>query len=57
MGEVKVVSDYQLAQQIQEIQALLTLDKMSRAGLFGDGMKEGVLKPLRGAKALVTAPV
>jgi len=57
VGDVKVVSDYQLARQIQEIQALLTLDKMSRAGLFGDGMKEGVLKPFRGAKALVTAPV
>lgn len=57
VGEVKVVSDYQLARQIQEIQAILILDKMSRAGLFGDGMKEGVLKPLRGAQALVTAPV
>ncbi len=57
IGEVKAVSDYQLARQIQEINALIILDEMSRAGVFGDAMKEGVLAPFRGAKALVTAPV
>ncbi len=57
VGEVKAVSDYQLARQIQEIRALRALDEMSRAGVFGDAMKEGVLAPLRGGKALVTSPV
>ncbi len=57
IGEVQAVSDYQLARQMQEIRALMILDEMSRAGVFGDAMKEGVLAPFRGAKALVTAPV
>jgi hypothetical protein len=57
VGKVHVVSDYQLQRQIAEIHALLALDEMSRAGLFGDAMKEGVLSPLRGAKALVTSPI
>jgi hypothetical protein len=57
VGEVTATSDYQLAQTIQEIQALQTLDAMSRAGVFGDAMKEGVLAPFRGAKARVTSPV
>ncbi len=57
VGEVKVVSDFQLARQIQEVRALRALDEMSRAGVFGEGMKEGVLAPLRGGKALVTSPV
>ena len=56
-GEVKAVSDYQLARQIQEIRALIILDEMSRAGVFGDAMKEGVMAPIHGAKALVTEPV
>lgn len=57
VGEVQAISDYQLARQIQEIKALIILDEMSRAGVFGDAMKEGVIAPFRGAKALVTAPV
>ena len=57
VGNVQATSDYQLARQIQEINALIILDEMSRAGVFGDAMKEGVLAPFRGAKALVTAPV
>ncbi len=57
VGEVTTVSDYQLRRQIQEIQALITLDEMSRAGVFGDAMKEGVVAPLRAGKELVTAPV
>ncbi len=56
-GEIKAVSDYQLARQIQEIRALIILDEMSRAGVFGDAMKEGVMAPVHGAKALVTEPV
>ena len=56
-GEVKAVSDYQLARQIQEIRALIILDEMSRAGVFGDAMKEGVMAPIHGTKALVTEPV
>ena len=57
VGEVQAISDYQLARQIQEVNALMILDEMSRAGVFGDAMKEGVVAPFRGAKALVTAPV
>ena len=57
VGDVQAISDYQLARQIQEVNALIILDEMSRAGVFGDAMKEGVVAPFRGAKALVTAPV
>jgi hypothetical protein len=57
VGEVNAISDYQLARKIQEIQALQTLDAMSRAGVFGDAMKGGVMAPFHGAKALVTSPV
>ncbi len=57
VGEVKVVSDYQLRRQIQEIRALIILDEMSRAGVFGDAIKNGLLAPLRAGKALVTEPV
>lgn len=56
VGEVKAVSDYQLARQIHEINALMTLDEMSRAGAFGDGMKGGVVAPFHAAKALIAAP-
>ena len=57
VGEAKAVSDYQLARQIQEMRALIILDEMSRAGVFGDAMKEGLIAPLRAGKDLVTAPV
>lgn len=57
VGEVQAVSDYQLARQIQEVRALIILDEMSRAGVFGESMKEGLLAPFRGAKALVTSPI
>ena len=52
VGQVQAVSDYQLRRQIQEVRALRALDEMSRAGVFGDAMKEGVIAPLRGAKSL-----
>jgi hypothetical protein len=57
VGEVRAVSDYELARKIQEVRALQILDAMSRAGVFGDAMKEGVVAPFRGAKALVTSPI
>ena len=57
VGEVQAVSDYQLARQIQEVRALIILDEMSRAGVFGDAMKEGLIAPFRAGKDLVTAPV
>ena len=57
VGAVKAVSDYQLARQIQEIRALLIMDEMSRAGVFGDAMKNGLVAPLKAGKALVTDPV
>ena len=56
-GEVQAISDYRLRARIQEVQALVVLDSMSRAGVFGDALKAGVLSPIEGAKALVTAPV
>lgn len=57
VGNVQAISDYQLTRKIQEIRALRTLEEMSRAGVFGDAMKEGVLAPIYGAKALVTSPI
>ncbi len=57
VGEVKAVSDYRLARRIQEIRALIILDEMSRSGVFGDAMKEGIMALIRGGKQLVTAPV
>ncbi len=56
-GQVKVVSDYQLARQIQEVRAMRALNEMSQSGVFGDAMKEGAMAPVEGGKALVTAPV
>ncbi len=57
VGKVDAVSDYQLARQIQEVRALLILDEMSRTGVFGEGMKNGLMAPLKAGKALVTDPV
>ncbi len=57
VGNVDAVSDYQLARQIQEVRALLILDEMSRAGVFGEGMKNGLMAPLKAGKALITDPV
>ena len=56
-GNIEAISDYHLRRVIQEIEALDTLEDMSRAGVFGDAMKEGVMGPIRGASALVKAPV
>ncbi len=56
-GETQAISDFRLRQRIQEIQALVVLNAMSQAGVFGDSLKEGVAAPLRGAKDLVTSPV
>ncbi|MGD9251434.1 MAG: hypothetical protein PVG19_09440 [Desulfobacterales bacterium] len=57
VGTVDAVSDYQLARQIQEVRALIILDEMSRAGVFGEGMKNGLMAPLKAGKALITDPV
>jgi hypothetical protein len=57
LGNREATSDYQLLRVIQEIRALQTLDEMSRKGVFGDALKDGVIAPFRGAKALATAPV
>ncbi|MEE9211931.1 MAG: hypothetical protein V3U29_04680, partial [Phycisphaeraceae bacterium] len=56
-GEVQAISDYRLRARIQEAEALLVLDSMSRVGVFGDALKAGVLAPIEGAVALVTAPI
>ena len=56
-GEAEAVSDYRLRVRVQEVAALLALDSMSRAGVFGDSLKNGVLAPVDGAVALVTSPV
>ena len=56
-GNLEATSDYQLARTIQEIQALLALDEMSRAGVFGDTMKDGAIGIYEGTKAFVAAPV
>jgi hypothetical protein len=56
-GDVEAISDYRLRARIQEVQAMVVLDSMSRAGVFGDALKAGVLAPIEGAKALVTAPI
>jgi hypothetical protein len=57
VGKVDAVSDYQLERQIQEVRALIILDEMSRAGVFGEGMKNGLMAPLKAGKALITGPV
>lgn len=56
-GEVTAISDYRLRVRLQEIQALKTLDSMSRAGQFGEGLKNGVLSPVEGAYSVVTSPI
>ncbi|MGI9331286.1 MAG: hypothetical protein ACR2QB_11290 [Gammaproteobacteria bacterium] len=57
LGNRQATSDYHLRQVIREIRALQTLDEQSRAGVFGDAMKGGLMAPVEGAKALATAPV
>ncbi|MDJ0945654.1 MAG: hypothetical protein QNJ30_19475 [Kiloniellales bacterium] len=56
-GELEAVGDYRLRVRLQEIQALKTLDSMSRAGQFGEGLKNGVLSPIEGAYNVVTSPI
>lgn len=56
-GDIEATSDYHLRRVIQEIEALDALEEMSKAGVFGDALKDGVMAPLRGAGALLTAPV
>jgi len=56
-GKVQAISDYRLRARIQEAEALLLLDSMSRAGVFGDALKAGVLSPFEGAVALIKAPI
>lgn len=56
-GQAPAISDYRLRVRIQEIQALIILDSMSRAGVFGDAMLGGLKAPVDGAVALAKAPV
>ena len=56
-GEIEAYGDFRLRVRLQEIVALKTLDEMSRAGQFGEGLKNGVLSPIEGAYALVTSPM
>ncbi len=56
-GEIEAIGDFRLRVRLQEITALKTLDEMSRAGEFGEGLKNGVLSPVEGAYSLVTSPI
>jgi hypothetical protein len=56
-GEVDAYGNYRLRARIQEIQALQTLDAMSRAGVFGESLKNGVLAPVEVVVDLVTDPI
>ncbi len=51
------VSDYRLRARIQEVQALKALDEMSRAGVFGDSLRNGALAPIEGLVDLAKSPV
>ena len=56
-GRIEAVGDYRLQVRLQEVRALRTLDSMSRAGQFGEGLKNGVLAPIEGAYNLLTSPI
>jgi hypothetical protein len=56
-GEVTAVSDYRLRARIQEVHALKALDEMSRAGVFGDSLRNGALAPIEGLVNLVKSPI
>jgi len=56
-GQVTAVGDYRLRARINEVNALKTLDEMSRAGVFGDKLVDGVLAPVEMVVDLVSDPV
>ncbi len=56
-GEIEAIGDFRLRVRLQEITALKALDEMSRAGQFGEGLKNGVLSPIEGAYNVVTSPI
>ena len=56
-GEVTAVSDYRLRVRIQEANALKALDEMSRAGVFGESLRDGALAPIEGLVNLVKSPI
>ena len=56
-GGMEATGNFHLMARIQEAAALQELDRMSRAGAFGDALKDGALAPIEGGKKLVTAPV
>lgn len=56
-GEYQVSGDKLLAQRLVELQAVDTLEKMSKSKAFVDAAKEAGLAPLRFGRDLVTAPI
>ncbi len=56
-GDAKAVSNFRLSVRIREVNALKTLDEMSKAGVFGDALLNGALAPVKAVGDLVTAPV
>ncbi|MDJ0609605.1 MAG: hypothetical protein QNJ67_11570 [Kiloniellales bacterium] len=56
-GDATAVSNYRLSVRIREVNALKTLDEMSKAGVFGDALLNGALAPVKAVGDLVTAPV
>ena len=56
-GEATAVSNFRLSVRIREVNALKTLDEMSKAGVFGDALLNGALAPVKAVGDLVTEPV
>jgi len=56
-GKYQVNGDKLLAQRLTELQAVETLEKMSKSKAFVDAAKEAGLAPLRFGRDLVTAPI
>jgi len=56
-GEYLVNGDKLLAQRLTELQAVETLEKMSKTEAFVDAAKDAGLAPLRFGRDLVTAPI
>lgn len=56
-GDIKVESSAALINRINELNALATMEKIERSGVFKDSVVEGVKAPVKGAVDLVTSPV
>ncbi|MBI1214177.1 MAG: hypothetical protein GC190_22160 [Alphaproteobacteria bacterium] len=56
-GKYQVSGDKLLAQRLAELQAVDTLEKMSKSKAFVDAAKNAGLAPLRFGRDLVTAPI